>query len=215
MLAASLERARPATTISHAGFSCDFVRGAGAALVEAGFAADLPLQLAQLLLQPSKVPVRDVEEVARSAGRVEDDVRGEVTLSLLDVGQGRAGSDSLAPAPDDRRADDLHDVRLGRVVGAERPDPLRPERTFQKRAEDRWLDELPVVRGGLPEQLELVELEVDDRGLREQPAIGVRNAGVHPVLRPGAPAARDSGTAGRGRLRSTLSDARSARRGSA
>lgn len=81
--------------------------------------------------------------------------------------------------------DDLEDVRLVRVVRAERPLPFLAERSLQQAAEDRRLDLRPVeIRGRAHEQLHLVRLEMDARRPVEERAVRVRQALVDPVLRP-------------------------------
>ena len=106
---------------------------------------------------------------------------------------GPAGRDALAPWLDDRRQDDLQNVRFVGVVGAERPLAFAAEGALEKSAEDGWLDVPPVEFACCPrEQLELVGVQVNVRRPSEERSVGVRRVLVEPVFGPGPGVARYS-----------------------
>ena len=124
---------------------------------EAGVSAHVRRTAAQLSFDATQLPVRDVEEVPRSARRVEHDVVHQIVLCSRHVVERPARCDSLAPRLDDRRQNDLEDVRLRGVVRSERPLALTAERSLEQTAEDRRLDVAPVeIAGRTAEQVQLL-----------------------------------------------------------
>jgi hypothetical protein len=108
----------------------------------------------------------------------------ERVLGFLHISHCSTGRDPLAPRLDDRRQDDLEDVRFCRVVRAERPLALLAERALQERAEDRRLHLAPARVARLAEELELLTLEMHAGRLGEERAVRVRRARVQPFGRP-------------------------------
>lgn len=129
--------------------------------------AQLDLALVQAPLKPAQFAVGDIKEVPGAAGRVEHHVVEEVVLRrdrLLVRGE---VLDPVFPRLDDRRLNDLLDVRLVRVVGAEPPLLIVTEAALEQRAEDRRLDVLPLESSCGAQVLELLARQVHTRGLLE------------------------------------------------
>ena len=119
----------------------------------------VPAQLAQQLdLQGAQFPVGDDEEVAATAGRVEE-LHG---AQALPEGEQRGAPAPVLPGGDpaelgaevveEERLDDLQDVPFGGVVGALFPPFDRVHDGLEERAEDRRGDLRPVEPAGVEER---------------------------------------------------------------
>ena len=153
---------------------------------QAGALTQLVLALPQALLEPPQLPIGDVEEVARSTGRIEDHVIHEVVARGDRLSMGGEILDPLAPGAHDRRLDDLLDVGGVRVVRRELPLRVVTEPLLEKRPEDLRVDLTPIEPAGDPQQAELLGVEVDVGRALEEPAVGVGHARVETVLGPWA-----------------------------
>ena len=145
---------------------------------------------------------RDVEEIARAAGRVEHAHRAQGVVEGVDLGQRggglafvgeeqRGGLDvgpAFAQRLDDGGQDEAVDVGARGVVGAEGVALGGVEGAFEQGAEDGGFDLRPVGAGGLAQQGDLVAVERQDVGRLEQLAVEARQgvaqddgeaAGVH------------------------------------
>lgn len=127
----------------------------------------------QVGLEPAKGVVRDVEEVAASAGRIEDPERRE----LVQERDGLVGVvervDPQATGRHDRRLDDLVDLALRGVVGTDLVTTLRVDARLQQATEDGRLDLRPVGGRGGQEEVDLRGLQIDPCRPVEQTAVGV------------------------------------------
>ena len=134
------------------------------------------------LLQGAELSVRDIEEVAATASRIENVEAAQIGKgSLRLVGCGR-GSYAARPWLYDRRADDLHDVGLVCVVDSQLGAAVA-QAAREDGAEDRRVDLPPVVAERLGVQLELRALQVHPGRVGEEASVGIGDSGVDAALR--------------------------------
>lgn len=146
-------------------------------------AAQLALAEMQASLDPAQLAVRRVQEVARAAGRIEHNVVHEIVLQAPHIYMCRRCIDPLVPGVDDGRLDDLLDVGLVCVVRAQGVLRLGAKCALEEGAEDVWLDRSPVVLARETQDEELLDIEVDLRGLGEKRAIDISRLRVQPSRR--------------------------------
>ena len=91
--------------------------------------------------------------------------------------------DPLGPRIDDRRADDLGDVDLVRVVRAERPLTILSEAALEQAPEVR-LNRPPIEIRRTTKHLQLLTLEMNPGGSAEKAAVCVRHPRVEAGARP-------------------------------
>gem|GEM_PF-2992592 len=156
---------------------------------EALLAAPEGVQLVEhLAFEALHVFERDVEEIRRAAGRVEDANLAQAVVEGVDLGargvelafvgeEQRRRLDVAPFAPqrlDDGRQDETFDVGARRVVGAERVSLAGRQRAFEQGAEDRRFDLRPVGVRGLQQQADLLAVQGDHFRLLEELAVEAR-----------------------------------------
>ena len=129
-------------------------------------------------LQPFQLSVGDGQEVPAPAGRIEDAKFRERLANLPECRERLGSFNSVAPRANDRRENDLLNVRLAGEVRTVRMALRLAHAALEQGAEDRWLDARPVLASRPSEQLEFIPQEFDRLNGSKESAVEIPHFAV-------------------------------------
>ncbi len=135
----------------------------------------------QLKLETAQFAVRDIEEVATPAGRVEHTEGTQLIKQVSCFCRCLGRRDALPPRPHNRWRDDLHDVRLVRVVGAELVATFLTQHTLHEGTKNRGVDRAPVKFRSPTKVLEFASIHENGRRMFEKLTVHIPGALVTPL----------------------------------